>query len=69
MKPSTVTPSREGIVYVLKVLEARAHGNKSAYANSILDFWNLDQGEHRFQIHARVFKSMDLIGYLEDALQ
>lgn len=54
------------IAYALRQLE-RTAASKSEYADAILDFWKLDQGAHRFQIHARVFKSMDLIGYIGEA--
>jgi hypothetical protein len=56
------------IAYVLRQLERNAE-NKSEYADAILDFWQLDQGEHRFQIHARVFKGMDLANYIAEATQ
>jgi len=54
------------IAYALRQLERTAK-NKSEFADSILDFWQLDQGEHRFQIHARVFKGMDLANYIAEA--
>jgi hypothetical protein len=55
------------IAYVLHWLKMNAE-SKSSYADAILDFWLLDQEEHRFQIHARVFKDMDLENYIAEAV-
>ena len=51
----------------LKYKYAKEIDPRSKFADAILDFWNLDQGEHRFQIHARVFKGMDLAHYIYEA--
>ena len=55
------------IEYALEKLREKTSGeidDKSKFADAILDFWNLGQ-EHRFQVHARVFKNMDLVEYIE----
>jgi hypothetical protein len=66
MKPNAALDTVSHIAYVLRELERHA-ANKSEFADSILNFWHLDQGEHRFQIHARVFKDMDLANYITEA--
>lgn len=53
------------VLSVLKAQTAKAIDPMSSYANAILDFYNLDQGDHRFQVHAHIFKSMDIAAYLK----
>ena len=55
----------KNVLAVLKAQTAKEIDPMSSYANAILDFYNLDHGWHRFQIHAHVFKGMDIAEYLK----
>ena len=57
----TAQPST--IQYVLEKLETKAK-NKSEFADSVLSFFDLGP-EHRFSVHANVFKELDLVAYLQ----
>ena len=55
----------DNVLNVLKAQTSKAIDPMSSFANAILDFYNLDYGWHRFQVHAHVFKGMDIAAYLK----
>jgi len=62
---STAGLDINNVLAILKAQTAKNIDPLSSYANAILDFYNLDYGWHRFQIHTHVFKGMDIAEYLK----
>ena len=66
--PSVRLKEKLDVRCVLEVLQAQVAGEPdplSKFADAVLDFYELDQDAHRFQVHARVFKGMEIAEYLE----
>ena len=66
--PSVRLKEKLDVRCVLEVLHAQVAkepDHLSKFADAILDFYELDREAHRFQIHARVFKDMEITEYLE----